>query len=105
MHTGIEPVDRAIEYAVMRIEACMLLATSIDVTHVTSRFYKWPPFNVWGAVAHTYLFFFSGRGVNGIAKTINPSIAQDRQRAELHGAMSFVSLGHREVELLPKGNF
>ena len=37
------------------------LATSIDVTHVTSRFYKWPPFNVWGAVAHTYLFFFSGR--------------------------------------------
>ena len=34
----------------------------VDVTHVTSRFYKckWPPFNVWGAVAHTYLFFFSG---------------------------------------------
>ena len=81
------------------------LATSVDVTHVTSRFYKWPPFNVWGAVAHTYLFFFSGRGVNGIAKTINPSIAQDRRRAELHGAMSFVSLRHREVELLPKGNF
>ena len=42
-----------------------------------------------------------GRGVNGIA----PSIAQDRRRAELHGAMSFVSLRHREVELLPKGNF
>ena len=82
-----------------------LVATSIDVTHVTSRFYKWPPFNVWGAVAHTYLFFFSGRGVNGIAKTINPSIAQDRRRAELHGAMSFVFLRHREVELLPKGNF
>ena len=69
-----------------------VVATSIDVTHVTSRFYKLPPFKVWGAVAHTYLFFFSGRGVNGIAKTINPSIAQDRRRAELHGAMSFVSL-------------
>ena len=72
----------------------------IDVTQVTSRFYKLPPFNVWGAVAHTYLFFFCGLGVNGIAKTINPSIAQDRRRAELHGAMSFVSLRHREVELL-----
>ena len=82
-----------------------LVVTSIDVTHVTSRFYKWPPFNVWRAVAHTYLFFFSGRGVNGIVKTINPSIAQDRRRASLHGAMSFVSLRHREVELLPKGNF
>ena len=81
------------------------ISTSVDVTHVTSRFYKWPPFNVWGAVAHTYLLFFSGRGVNGIAKTSNPSIAQDRRRAELHGAMSFVSLRHREVELLPKGNF
>ena len=81
------------------------VATSIDVTHVTSRFYKLPPFNVWGAVAHTYLLFFSERGVNGIAKTINPSIAQDRRKAELHGAMSFVSLRLREVELPPKGNF
>ena len=83
----------------------LILATSIDVTHMTSRFYKWPPFNVWGAVAHTYLFFFSGPGVKGIAKTTNPSIAQGRRRAELHGAMFFVSLRHREVELLPKGNF
>ena len=94
-----------IEQKVIKVGGNVIVATSIDVTHVTSRFYKWPPFNVWGAVAHTYLFFFSGRGVNGMAKTINPSIAQDRRRAELHGAMSFVSLRHREVELLPKRNF
>ena len=56
----------------------VVLVTSVDVKHVTSRFYKLPPFNVWGAVAHTYLFFFSGPGVKGIAKTTNPSIGQDR---------------------------
>ena len=44
------------------------VGTSIDVTHVTSRFYKWPPFNVWGAVAHTYLFFFSGRGSTALLR-------------------------------------
>ena len=81
-----------------RMRTCQCLshfvyvATSVDVTHVTSRFYKLPPFNVSGAVAHTYLFFFSGPGVKAIAKTTNPSIAQDRRRAKLHGAMSFISL-------------
>ena len=88
-------------------EVCKsMLATSVDVTHVTSRFYKLPPFNVWWSVAHTYLFpSFSGPGVKGIAKTTNPSIAQDRWRAGLHGVMSFVFLRHRKVELRPKANF
>ena len=55
---------------------------------------------------HTkYLFFFSVPGVKGIAKTTNPSIAQDRRRADLHGAMSFVFLRHRQVELRPTGHF
>ena len=81
------------------------VATSVDVTHVTSQFYKLTPCNVCGAVAHKYLFFFSVPGVKGIAKTTNPSIAQDRRRAELHGAISFVFLRHREVELRPTGHF
>ena len=82
------------------------VAISVDVTHVTSQFYKLTPCDVCGAMAHTFLFFFSGPGVKGIAEMINPSIAQDRWRAELHGAISFVFLRHQEVELRPtKGHF
>ena len=62
---------------------------------------------MYGEPWHTHTSsFLAGVGSTALLlKTINPSIAQDRRRAELHGAMSFVSLRHREVELLPKGNF
>ena len=60
---------------------------------------------MYGEPWHTHTSSFPA-GVGSTASLINnPSIAQDRRRAELHGAMSFVSLRHREVELLPKGNF
>ena len=45
------------------LRCCLPVATSVDVTHVTSQFYKLTQCNVCGAVAHKYLFFFSVPGL------------------------------------------